>query len=93
MLYNIIYELKNAERDYSTFFSALKTFSTSNQCMKNSWFVKTNKNKQEIYDNLKQHLDTSDLLLITQTSLTNLSGWLPIDSVNWLQEHSKDSLL
>ncbi len=91
MLYNITYELKNNEKDYSSFFQTLKTLSpNTNQCMKNSWFVITSSSKQVLYEQLKALLESSDLLLISQVSLSQLSGWLPSDSVNWLQEHSND---
>ena len=87
MLYNITYELKSSNKDYSAFIQEIKDLSTSSsQCMKNSWFIASTKSKNELYQALKQHLEDSDLLLILETSLSQMSGWIPTDTVEWLKD-------
>lgn len=89
MLYNITYELKNSEKDYSQFLQTLKTSGSSAvQCMKNSWFVVSGKDRKELFELLKEQLESADLLLVCQVSLSDLTGWLPSDSVDWLKLNS-----
>lgn len=85
-LYNVTYELKNSEQDYTDFFNALKGESSYIQCLKTSWFVKSEKERTDLYNHLKSCLNDSDLLLVSETKLELLSGWLPRDSVTWLQQ-------
>ena len=87
MLYSITYELKNLNKDYSDFIQKIKELSSSSsQCMKNSWFINSSMSKDDLYRDLKQHLEDSDLLLIVETSLSQMAGWLPSDTVDWLKE-------
>lgn len=85
-LFNITYELKNSDQDYTAFFDALKGEASYIQCLKTSWFVRSERTRADIYNHLKSFLEDSDLLLISETKLELLSGWLPQDSVTWLQQ-------
>ncbi|MFV0420318.1 MAG: hypothetical protein ACK5KT_16530 [Dysgonomonas sp.] len=89
MVYCIIYELKSTTKNYSEFYQTLKSFSAHSQFVTNGWFIRTEAGKKdELFEKLRSLLDTPDLLLITQTSLTEMSGWLPSSSVEWLQQNN-----
>ncbi len=86
-LYNITYELKGADTDYASFYSILRSENAYNQCLKNSWFIISDKSRAELYNILKSCLGNNDLILIVETDLGQMSGWLPSDSVGWLTKN------
>ncbi len=87
-MYCIVYELKNAEKDYSPFYQQIKELGNSNQFIANGWFVVTKLSKEEIFEQLKPLLDAPDLLLISNSNLSNMSGWLPRASIDWLKSNN-----
>jgi hypothetical protein len=88
-MFCIVYELKNAEKDYSAFYQEIKNMGNSNQFISNGWFVDTNLNKDEIYNILKPQLELPDLLLVTKASLSTMSGFLPSISIEWLKKNEQ----
>ncbi|KAA6350572.1 hypothetical protein EZS27_002055 [termite gut metagenome] len=88
MLYQIIYELKNSQKDYFAFFQALKTLGETNQFMNNAWFIFSSSSEKDIYDSLKKHLDDGDHIFVSLIEKrNNLQGWLASSSVEWLNKH------
>lgn len=89
MIYCIIYELKSSTKNYSEFYQALKSFGPHSQFLTNGWFIKAeNGKKEEFFEKLKPLMDSPDLLLVAQTPLSEMSGWLPSSSVDWLQQNN-----
>ena len=89
MLCIVSYNIKDKERE-DAFIKILESMGSVNQYLPNCWFLSTEKaNKDVLYKDLKNSLIDSDLLLLTETSLDNMSGWLPKNSVDWLMEHPK----
>jgi hypothetical protein len=86
MLYIISYDIKDKDRE-ETFIKKLESIGSVNQYLSNSWFLSTENNKDAVYKELKDLLHDSDLLLLNMTTLDNMSGWLPKNSVDWLMEH------
>lgn len=86
MLYIISYDIKDKERE-ETFIKMLESIGSVNQYLSNSWFLSTENNKDAVYKELKDLLHDSDLLLLNMTTLDNMSGWLPKNSVDWLMDH------
>lgn len=87
MLYCITYDIKNSSQE-EIFLEELKYLGETNQFISNCWFLNSTLSKEDIFKRLKPKLNVSDLLYIGQTNLTNMSGWLPSNSVEWLKEHS-----
>ena len=87
MLYIISYDIKDKERE-DAFIKLLESMGSVNQYLSNSWFLSSiNNDKEVVYKKLKDSLKDSDLLLLNITSLENMSGWLPKNSVDWLMEN------
>ena len=87
MLYCITYDIKNNTNE-EAFIKELKLLGEVNQFISNCWFLRSNKDKNEIFSLLKSQMDTPDLLFITTTSVSQMEGWLPTTSIGWLKEHS-----
>lgn len=89
MLYCVIYDIKDAKDSAKeeAFLKQLKEFGETNQFISNCWFLDSSKDKDEIYEELKSKLDAPDLLFIAETRLTQMSGWLPNTSIEWLKVH------
>lgn len=88
MLYCVIYDIKDAAKE-EAFLKQLKEFGGTNQFISNSWFLDSVKDKDEIYEELKSKLDAPDLLFITETRFSQMAGWLPNTSIEWLKVHSE----
>lgn len=86
MLYCITYDIKDSSYEEG-FLRQLKELGETNQFISNCWFLSSKKNKDDIYNILKEKLDSPDLLYISETRLSQMAGWLPSSSVDWLKDH------
>ena len=86
MLYCISYDIKSPSHE-EVFLKRLKELGKTNQFLSNGRFLDSEKSREDIYDILRATLDAPDLLFICDTSLGQMSGWLPGSSVEWLREH------
>ena len=86
MLYNIIYDIKDKQREDS-FVAALKGMGESILSFVGCWFIDTEKQKNDIYNILKPLTDNADLFYISKVKLKDMSGWLPSNTVSWLTNH------
>lgn len=86
MLYCITYDIKSPSQE-EIFLEELKYLGETNQFISNCWFLSSTLDKEEIFNRLKPKLNVPDLLYIGLTNLTNMSGWLPGNSVEWLKRH------
>ena len=86
MLYCITYDIKNSAEEES-FIKKLKDLGQSNQFISNCWFINSCQRKDEIFKILREDLKDADLLFITETSLSQMEGWLPTTSIEWLQQN------
>lgn len=83
--YLITYDLKNKNiRNYENLYIAIKSLGTWWHYLDSTWIIKTNLNSSQIWNNLANHIVTSDHLLIIKIDATDKWGWLPQDAWNWL---------
>lgn len=89
MLYCVIYDIKDAKDSAKeeAFLKQLKEFGETNQFMSNCCFWDSSKDKDEIYEELKSKLDAPDLLFVVKTCFSQMAGWLPSTSIEWLKVH------
>lgn len=88
MLYCITYDIKDSTNEEG-FLKRLKELGETNQFISNCWLLDCNIDKDEIYRILKEKLDAPDLLFISTTNLSQMAGWLPNTSIEWLKKHPK----
>ena len=88
-LYFITYELRNREKDYSTFYDSIKNIgSDSCQCLTNVWLIYSNLRSSDIYDKLKPLIEDTDNLLIGKATYDNIAGWVSSDTIDFLKRNN-----
>lgn len=88
-LYFITYELRNREKNYSTFYDSIKNIgSDSCQSMTNVWLFYSHLERSEIYAQLKPLIEETDNLLISETTYDKLAGWVSPDTIDFLKRNN-----
>lgn len=87
MIYQITYELNSESKDYANFFAELSKFDSSIQFLKNSWFVKSEKQTSEISNALQKLIDEKDSLFVCRFDRKEIAGWISSSAVKWLKEN------
>lgn len=83
-MYIVQYDIKDKGRE-EAFLSSLKTLGDSNLFLSHSFFLDSESSRGDIYDKLRATMAQEDLLIIVETEATNMSGWLPKRSVDWIR--------
>lgn len=84
-MYAICYDLNSPGQDYDELFNAIKAYGTWWHNLDSTWIIKTSDRSSTIRDDLKQHIDSNDKLLVLKLS----GGWAGIGfgDYDWLNEH------
>ncbi len=87
MVYQITYELKNPQWDYSGLFIAIKQLSNAYaHPITPLWFVVSHLQANDLYDQLVNHISRqTDKLIISETNIQNIQGWVGNEFWNWLR--------
>ena len=81
----ISYDLHDPGQDYDDLHEAIKDYGLWWHHLESTWLVKTSSSCKEIRDDLKNHLDSNDELLVTKLSGAWTSG-ISDDGTDWLYE-------
>ena len=82
--YQIVYKLKNDNKDYYQFFQYIETLD-SVHIIDNVWWIKTDLNISTIIKELKKYLEATDFFYVTELN-QNIDGWLATTYWKWLKE-------
>ena len=87
--YLITYDLANKQiKSYENLYTALKSLGPWWHYLDSTWIIKTNINSKDIWNNLKDHINTNnDRILITKISDGDREGWLTKDAWDWLNQN------
>lgn len=87
MIYAINYDLKRPGQNYEKLHEAIKSCGAWWHHLGSTWLVDTPMKAHAIWETLKPHLDTNDLVLIIGVT-RDFSGWLPPKAWEWLNGRS-----
>lgn len=88
-IYVISYELKSEYRDYSEFYTAIKTIGEWQHPIDSIWFVKTDLNATAIYERIRKYSSEKDNILVSRVDISDMQGWLPRTFWNWINSNQK----
>lgn len=91
MYFIINYDIKDKERE-DVFFKSVKGLGDTLFFLPHSLILYIENNEHDkdyIFKNLKSVLKEEDLFLISTVPFSNMAGWLPSSSVEWLNDHNK----
>lgn len=64
MMYLINYDLKNPGQNYDDLIKAIKGYGSWAKIARSCWAIKSTKTAVQIREDLKQHIDSSDVLFV-----------------------------
>ena len=80
------YDLKKPGQDYDDLFDAIKDYPNWWHHLDSTWIIKTNDSVSDVRDDLKQHIDSDDDLLVMKLTGTWASSGLS-DGTDWLHDN------
>ena len=85
-VYFIGYDLNRPGQDYTNLENAIKEFATWWHHLDSTWLVSTNWLAEQIRDDLRQHIDANDKLLVAK--LSGEAAWFGFtpEGSKWLKE-------
>lgn len=90
MVYLVSYDLKpTLLRDIKPLYEELQHSAAWWHYLDRTWLIETPETESELYQRLKRHLRSTDLLLIMQVR-PPYSGQLPVDAWEWIEKLEKD---
>lgn len=92
MVYQVSYELRTQDKDYTGLYSFLeKDLGTSAiHVLRDTWWIDfSGKNINDVCDDIRKHLGESDIFYLSQLNMQDINGWMPSTTWNWLKEHNK----
>lgn len=97
MVYQLTYELKSQERDYSSFYAFLEkeVGDSSIHVLRDSWWIYTAQAipLDTLCDSIRSHLGEKDIFYLSEFRKEALNGWMPSSHWKWYNEHKEDSKL
>lgn len=88
-LYLITYDIDSNEAD---FLATLKQMGDVCNFVKNGWFLVSDMDRNEIFERSQSFFaNANGHLLITETSMDNIAGWLSKASIDWLSKVQKNA--
>jgi hypothetical protein len=92
MIYQLIYELRTAEKDYSDLFSYLENElgggGLALHVLRDAWWIALETTDIEaLCDDIRKHLGDNDVFFVTQVPSGQINGWMSQTSWKWYQEH------
>lgn len=88
MVLLIGYDLKKPIQNYEALFEAIKAYGTWWHHLDSTWLIETNSSPQEVLQNLQQHLDANDELLVIQVSKSWWAAGFQQRAYDWLKQRS-----
>jgi len=83
--YAVSYDLNEPEQEYSDLIDELKSYPGWWHNLTSFWLIVTEDSHSDIRDNLKQHIDSNDELLVL--GLSGSAAAYNIDGWEWIEEH------
>ena len=81
----VSYDLRKPGQKYSQLYNALTSY-THCHPLESTWLLDTSQSATDVRDNLKQHIDANDGLLVTKMSGEWAAFGLNNDCANWLKK-------
>lgn len=85
MIYAVVYDLKQPNRDYAGLNGAIKASGSWRHYLESCWLVDTNLDAESVFQRLRPHLDSDDRALVVEIGLDR-QGSLPKAAWDWISQ-------
>lgn len=90
MIYQLSYELKTPDKDYTALYSFLEkeVGGSAIHVLRDTWWIKYNEsqNINDLCDLIKGKMGENDVFFLSALSVNDMNGWLPSSNWKWLNE-------
>jgi hypothetical protein len=88
-IYMVGYDLNKPAQNYADLIAAIKTYGTWWHHLDSTWIIETEQTAVQVRDNLAQHIDSNDELLVATIGAP--AAWTGFNEKgsSWLLEHLK----
>lgn len=90
-IYLISYDLRKPGQNYTPLYDAIKAYRDWQHPMESLWAVYTDKDANAISDDLREHIDENDCLLVVAMD-SEYQGWLPKSFWTWVNERKNKNV-
>lgn len=92
MIFQLTYELKDTDRDYSEFYKYLDdgiSGGDSVHVLRDTWWIacQDEVTVNSLCDSAKSYLGDNDLFFVTRIDENSINGWLPSSYWNWFRNN------
>lgn len=91
MVYQITYELRNPDRDYSDLYLYLeKELGRGGvNVLKNTWWLSFAEevDLEQLVESIRSHIEQSDIFYVSRITANSYNGWMPTQYWNWVKEN------
>ncbi len=94
MVYQVSYELRTPEKDYSSLFKFLENEvegvkGEGIHVLRDVWWVKVNEpfDADVFGKKIKEHLESTDIFFFAQLTSNNINGWMPSSYWTWFNQN------
>ncbi len=85
MIYAVVYDLKQPNRNYAGLYGAIKARGSWWHYPESCWLTDTKLGAESIFQRLRPHLDSDDRALVVEIGLDR-QGWLPKAESDWINQ-------
>lgn len=92
MIYQLTYELRTAEKDYSDFYSYLEKElgGSALHVLRDAWWIALNEcDIESLCNDIRNRLGEKDVFFIALVPSGQINGWMAQTSWKWYQEHKE----
>lgn len=91
MVYQLSYDLRSADKDYSDLFSFLEKGLGDGgiNVLKDTWWIRfsSQPNLSAVVNDVKCYMDKTDIFCISKISDGDYNGWMPQKSWEWIKDY------
>lgn len=91
MIYQLTYELRDSEKDYTDFFTYLEKELGDDalHILRDAWWFSLDKADLDgMSDDIKKHMGDKDIFYLASITPGQINGWMPKSVWKWYNEHS-----
>ena len=92
MIYQLSYDLKGPDAEYSELYNAINSLGDSLRILGSTWLVDScRKNAEQITDELSSKIKAGDRFFVSQVNRGQYNGWHSKSTWDWISTHMNNN--
>ncbi len=93
MVFQLTYELKTLDRDYTPFYNFLEKDAGDSaiHVLRDSWWIHSSGSVTiaDMCEKIREHLGDTDIFYLSELQQGSINGWMPSSHWKWYNDHMK----